>query len=345
MKKMYLLMAGLLLSGVLLAQKKPKNTPAPAPTVQKRALTHNDYDGWRSIGARSITANGDYAVYSLSPQEGDATLVVQSLKQVKLDSFQRAAEARVNFEGSLLAFKIKPAVKLTQDLKRQKKKKDEMPKDTLGIYSFANNSLAKIPHVQSYKFPEKAGGLLAYLLDVPPVVKKTESKSDSTKKPETPRPSAPRGKAPKKESDENGYKLVVKSLKNNTERTYAFVTEYEWAKNGKYLSFVTTGNDSTMKPGVYVVNPEKDELTQVFEGRNKQKFKKLTFSEAGEHLAFVADLDPNAKTQIRLPKLYLWRSGQAKAALAADESTQPGPKGWLVSAEAAPFFAKDFLLA
>jgi dipeptidyl aminopeptidase/acylaminoacyl peptidase len=338
MNKIYFVVVGLLLTSAAIAQKKNKNQPPAAPPVQKRALSHNDYDGWRSIGSRSISADGVYAVYSLSPQEGDATLVIQALKRAKLDSFQRATETRMSFDGNHVAFRIKPAFKATQELKRLKKKKEEMPKDSLGLYDLKTNGLTKVPNVLSFKLPEKTGGLLAYQLDVPAVVKNI--KADSTKKPEPTRP-ATRGKAPKKESDENGYKLVIKNLKTNSERIYGFVTEYEWAKSGKYLSFVTTGNDSTLKAGVYVFNPENDGLTQIYEGRNKQKFKRLSFSEAGEHLAFVADLDTNAKTQIRLPKLYLWRSGDAKAALAADENNQPGPRGWLVSGEAAPFFAKD----
>src|SRR5437764_9464145 len=47
--------------------------------AQKRALTHQDYDSWKSIRSQQLSRDGKYLAYALFPQEGDGTLVVRNL--------------------------------------------------------------------------------------------------------------------------------------------------------------------------------------------------------------------------------------------------------------------------
>lgn len=45
----------------------------------KKPSTHVVYDGWKSIGQRIISNDGNYIVYAVNPQEGDGELVVQNV--------------------------------------------------------------------------------------------------------------------------------------------------------------------------------------------------------------------------------------------------------------------------
>ncbi len=339
MTKKYLLLCWLIGFTALsiFAQKKKKIAIAPsAPEVVKRPLNHTDYDSWKSITQRAISPDGTWAAYVISAQDGDGSLVVQSLRDERKQQIERGSEVRLSFDSEFAVFKVKPTTQATKDAKRAKKKKEELPKDSLGIYGLKINQLVKIPNVQSYKIPEKAGGMLSYLTDSPPPAK--PAAKDTTKKIAEPPKSK---KTPKKESEDNGYKLVYRNLKTNVEQPFGFVKEYEFTKNGHYLAFVSTGNDSTMKPGVYVWDSEKSALTTIYEGRNKQKFNKLSFDESGNQLAFVADLDTNAKAQIRSPKVFYWKTGETKASILADDISGFAPKNWYISAEYTPSFAKD----
>ena len=47
-------------------------------TAQKKPITHSVYDGWQNINERYISNNGKWVVYTITPQEGDATLIIQS---------------------------------------------------------------------------------------------------------------------------------------------------------------------------------------------------------------------------------------------------------------------------
>ena len=78
---------------------------------------------------------------------------------------------------------------------------------------------------------------------------------------------------------------MLRNLITNTERTFGFVSDYEFSKFGKRLIFNTSGNDSTLKSGVYVFDLEKGVLQNIFQA--KGKFKKLALAEDGTQAAFI----------------------------------------------------------
>ena len=46
--------------------------------AQKKPLDHTVYDGWQSIGERMVSNDGKWVLYTVTPQEGDNDLVIQS---------------------------------------------------------------------------------------------------------------------------------------------------------------------------------------------------------------------------------------------------------------------------
>ena len=56
---------------------------APVAAPAKRALTHRDYDAWRSVATPTLSRDGRYFAYSYMPQEGDGELIVKDLKTGK----------------------------------------------------------------------------------------------------------------------------------------------------------------------------------------------------------------------------------------------------------------------
>ncbi|MCU0342006.1 MAG: prolyl oligopeptidase family serine peptidase, partial [Spirosomaceae bacterium] len=293
----------------------------------KKSLTHDVYDFWKDIPERVVSHNGQWFGYALNPQEGDGRVIFHNLTTNQWDSVSRGAELKLTPDSEFAVFKIKPQLAATKAAKRAKKKKDEMPKDSLGLYALATKQLVKKAAVQSFKLPEKGASWVAFL---------QESTFPSPSR--TPSGEATKSKT-KKQSEENGFELVWRDLKLGTEKNFAFVTDYEVNKKGTRLAYASTGTDST-KAGVYVFEPATQKSALVWEGKAKHKFKKLAFDENGDQLAFVADLD-TTKAPIRAPKLMYWKAGEATATLLADENTLTTPRGWLVSGEYAPSFSKN----
>ncbi len=335
MKYSTTLMLFLFVSTLVCGQKSKVQAP-----VQKKPLTHDVYDNWKEITYRSMTPDGAYAVYTINPQDGDGKVVFHNLKSSTQDSVKRASNISITWDGRYAVFKINPQKDLVKDLRRQKKKKEDLPKDSLGIYSFTTRKTEKIPEVKSFKIPEKNGNWLAYQLEAAKEAKASPAKPDTAKKAEKP-------KRMKRNTDDNGYTLVLKNLGTQSVTQFGFVKDYSFATHGQGLFFHTTGNDSlptgqagTMKPGVYWFDLGTSQLQQLIETKSKYKVKGLAISEDGTQTSFLVDTD-TTKALVRYHQLYHWKKGEASARLMADEKSSGVPTGWIVSEHYTPSFSKD----
>ncbi|MCY7291474.1 MAG: hypothetical protein LH615_04755, partial [Ferruginibacter sp.] len=138
-----------------------------ATAQQKKPLTHNIYDGWKSVGERTISNNGAYAVYTILPQEGDGLLVIKELSTGKTNLLQRGYGAIISTDSRFVFYKIKPVFQDTRQARIKKKKPDEMPKDSFAIAILGTDSILKIALVKSFKAPQKGKDWLAYLGEKP----------------------------------------------------------------------------------------------------------------------------------------------------------------------------------
>lgn len=302
-------------------------------STSKKALDHTVYDSWKEITYEELTPDGTHAAFTINPQDGDGKVVFYDLKTNTQDSIHRAANISLTYDSKYAIFKIKPQQNLVKELRRQKKKKDELPKDSLGIYSFQTRKTEKIPLVKSYRIPEKGSGWLAYQIDVKKEDKdkvKTESQSQPNDK----------SKKAKKINEENGFTLVLRKLSDGKETPFLYVTDYKFAKHGQGLLFSTTGNDSTLQAGVYWYDLQTETPNLLYEGHSKFKYKGLSINEGGDQAAFLVDTD-TTKALINYFKLYHWKKGDATSQMLNVETDANFPKDWLISEHYTPLFSKN----
>ncbi|MEO1436224.1 MAG: prolyl oligopeptidase family serine peptidase, partial [Bacteroidota bacterium] len=150
--------------------------------------------------------------------------------------------------------------------------------------SVTSGQLDSLPRLKSFKVPEKWDNYLIYLYD--PVI-------DSTRKHE------------KKRNKKNGYDLVVRNLKNNSEVHFSHVLKYSIAKEGAGIAAITSGNDSTHTPGVYAFDFDAQTFKSVH--RSKGKYQQLVWDKAGQQLSFLSDTD-TTNAQIRDYHLQYYRA-------------------------------------
>ncbi len=300
---------------------------------QKKVLDHQDFDIWNAIKNQKISSNGNAIMYLLEKGEKDSHVKIKNSKGQLIFEHERAENPVFTNNSEVAMFTVKPWKDSIKELKRKKVKKDKLPKDTLAIYTLKTNSLSKIGNVKSYKIPEKWDGFIAYMLEDIKAVKKDKdtSKKESKEK-------SKRNKKLKKVGKDNGYHLVLRDLTTSKQDTFKYVTQYLFAKEGKKLAFVTTGEDSTVNAGVYILNLENKQLTSVFEADEKTKYYQLNFSDSGKNLGFVADLD-TTKVQVRPNELYYWNEGISKAKKLIDPTS--APEGYRVSSDGNIYFSKD----
>ncbi|RPG04520.1 MAG: S9 family peptidase [Pelagibacteraceae bacterium TMED267] len=291
--------------------------------AQKKVLDHPDFDIWNSIQRSSISANGDFIIYSIVKGEKDSQLKIKNNKGDLVFEYNRSENNRFTYDSKFVVFNIKAWKDTIVEMKRRKVKKDKMPKDTLGIYNLDNDTFQKIANIKSYKIPEKWSGFLAYDYDLKAKKSKDSIKSKDKKK---------------KPSAINGYPLVIRNLDTSEEDTIPFVTNYIFSKKSKTLAYTTTGFDEKQKPGVYVIDLKNNKTKLVFESHKKTKYFKLNLSDSGKNLGFIVDSD-STKIQQRPYELYSWNTKDDNAKLILNK--EKSPKGYQVSSNGSITFSKD----
>ena len=267
-------------------------------SAQKKVMQNDDKALWNRIRNVQISNSGDFMLYSLGPEEKDQTLQVKTTKGNNVMSYQRSSYGQFSFDSKYVLFTVNAFKDSIKAMKRKKVKKKDLPKDSLIIYNIENKSVAKIPNVKSFRMPEKWSGVVTYMLE-PVKAKKKGSKTlekDSTKAKEK---KPVKKKKTKKVSKTNGYDLVIRQLETGVEDTLKFVHKYSMAKEGKFITYATSGEKDKTKSGVYRYDAQTGKSTLLFESHAKTKYPQLGISESGNRIGFVVDAD-STKSLIKI---------------------------------------------
>ena len=284
-------------------------------SAQKKVMQQDDKGLWNRIRNVNISNNGDHVLYHLGREEKDQTLYLKDINGKEIMSYSRVKGGKFSFDSDFVAFAVNASKDSIKEMKRKKVKKKDFPKDSLIIYNIKKKSVTKIPNVKSYSMPEKWSGIVTYMLE-PSKAKKKEAdkkKEDTTKKKDsTATKKTKKPKKTKKVSKVNGYHLVVRQLKSGVEDTLKFVHRYSIAKEGKFITYATSGEKLKENGGVYRYDVVTGKRTLLFGSHYKTKYPQLGISESGKRIGFVVDAD-STKSFIKKPNLYAWNQGDAKA--------------------------------
>jgi dipeptidyl aminopeptidase/acylaminoacyl peptidase len=301
----------------------------------KRPMDHDIYDSWKNIVDQRIADDGRWLSYALNPQDGDAQLYVQRLSGDTRYTVPRGRTAQFA-DGSWLVFLIKPELAETRKAKKEKKKPEQQPKDSLGIMDLTTGTVTKVARVKSFAVPEDRGAWVAYLLE-------TEPTSDSAKKSETETEAEPaeqekaeEGALEPKKGKKDGTTLVLRNLETGAERQFEKVVEYAFSQDGARLAYTVSAKDGE-GDGVFVVRTADGTASAILTGMGD--YKALTFDTAGTQLAFLTNRDDYAATQSEYT-LYRWAARDAEAQPAARQGTAGIPDDWWVSEYGSLHFSK-----
>ena len=162
----------------------------------KVPLTHSVYDDWKNVVKPIISADGKWVTYQINPQDGNCTLWLENIEQGTQTSFERGTQASISANSNFLVFEVKPSKADVRKAKLAKKKRDDMPKDSLAVYVFNDGKTYGYPKVKSYKVGDLQGDWVAILMSKPEE-KKTESDTTKTTE-EKKKPSSKKAAASKK---------------------------------------------------------------------------------------------------------------------------------------------------
>jgi dipeptidyl aminopeptidase/acylaminoacyl peptidase len=314
----------------------------------KRALTHQDYDSWRSVVSQQVSRDGKFVAYAYVPQDGDGEIVVRNVATgvdwraprgyrppvpPPDESIPNAAEliaeqARLlrpvfTADSRFLVFGTEPAKAELTKAKKEKRKPEEMPKNGLSIMDLSTGTVTSIEKVKAFRVPEDGSGFIAYLFA------SNEPNSDPTSPPRSAR-------ATKKK--EYGSALTLRNMSTGTERKFDDVLDFTISKDAKTLIFATSSkNDETN--GVYAVQTASDAApTTLLSG--KGKYQKLTWDEDNTQIAFISDKEDAAAKQPKF-RVYHWNLKDPQATEIVSVSSPGFPKDMVISERANLSFSLD----
>ncbi len=307
----------------------------------KKPLTHDVYDSWKSLGYVTLSQDGRWVTYEINPQKGDGWLYLYNVKKHALDSFPRGSGAAFSPGSEYVVFRIKPQYAKVRKAKREKKKKEDMPKDSLGILLLKDMLLQKVEKVKAFGMPEKEGSWFWYrrekiFPEEPDTtgmsISEEAKKAYQEKKKEY-------DKELKRTKKARGTDLVVTDPLAGTSVVFHDVTGQTIAKNGSRVAFITHTKDSLELSEVYLFNTASATSSRIFAGKGEQvTVDKITLDGVGEQVAFLHSADTG---DAKVFSLLWWQAGGDMAVTVVDTLTPGMPEGWSVSVNKGPWFSDD----
>ncbi len=285
----------------------------------KVSLAEGAYFQWKSIEKTSLSDDGQWLVYELNPNKGDGKLIVRSTHDdLKVFSIDRAKNAHIDPETSILSCLVSPPQVVIDSLKRKKIKDKDLPCDTLLLLDLSSKEKSIIPSIKALKNPEKWGGWIFYTLD-------------------TDRDSLLQKQLSRKLQKEE-FVLVVQNLKTLTKDTLAFIQSYDLAEETPVFYINQNAPDSSKKTSIHYFNLLDDHKTLVYDGVGQVKNLKTT--KDGQILAFLADPD-TSHHMIPLYEQFIWKVQVGEPIRLATSADQTLPNDWIISEHFNNYFSPD----
>ncbi|MBI2797091.1 MAG: S9 family peptidase [Gemmatimonadetes bacterium] len=321
------------------------SVPVLSQAQGKRPITQDTYDRWHTIGGTTVSPDGKWVAYTLSPVVGNGELVVRSTQgtaeyrvprgytgraqlQPAADSAAQFTPAAPVFSGdskfvAVLAYPDRDAM---DQARRSRLRAELQPKAGLAIVGLADGKVGTVPRVKSFRLARDGGAWLAYLLE-----------GDSVAAPAPPRRSA--GADSTERRKDAGTTLVLRALATGGEERIADVIGYTIDDGEKWLAYAVSSKSGDTDGAFVRALSASAAAPAVALAAGKGNYKGLAIDRKGTQVAFVTDRDDYAA---RRPKYALWHAslGARPVAQAVVNAAQL-PSGLVVADRGGPAFTRE----
>ena len=318
----------------------------PALPAGKKPITQDTYDEWRTISGASLSNDGKWVAYTVSPVVGEGTLVVRATTgsteyakvgrgftgrpqlQPAADSAAQfsAAPAQFSADSRFVVFTIYPS---RADVERARARRGApQPRSSMGILSVADGSVRLVLNVRSFRLARNGGKYLAYLLEDTTAAARPAGAPGQNG---TPAPAGPRR--------EYGNTLVLRDLAAGTDTRIEGVTNYTFDENEQWLGYTVTTRDGANN-GAFVRQLSTGTVTTLIAG--SATYRGFTFDRAGKQVAFVSDVNDSTPR----PRFSVYHAslapakGKSVAARRLVDATE-APEGLLIADRGQVSFTRE----
>ncbi|MHC1774093.1 MAG: alpha/beta hydrolase family protein [Lentimicrobium sp.] len=307
-----------------------------ANAQERIPLNPGVYDQWKSIERPLISQNGQIVSYEINPQQGDGCLIINHPVTGKSDTIARAYEAAFSPSDDFSAYKVKPFYKDTRKAKLDGKKKDDLPKDSLGISAF-NGYVFRFAGLKSFSLPAKTGNFLAALLETPKPEKAGDSATaDSvniTENAVKAERDAKKANELKKKDKTETYTLKLIFPSDSLIYSWDSVSAFTISENGMSVAWTTYRNDSIPLSKVFIFETLVKKEREIYS--ESGFIRNLALDTAGTQLAYMHSSDTSDSKRYRL--LYYSK----RLSVVADTAAKEFPSGFCPGEHGKVYFSQD----
>ena len=333
-------------------------TLAASAQQAKRPLHHRDYDGWRSIQPQVLSRDGKFLAYGLFPEDGDGELVVRNLgtgKEIRESAgatppapdntnFETPASEQAAARSIRIVFThdnrfiVASAFPLKAEMdkaRKERKRADEMPRNSMLIVDLASLSSTRVADVASFQIADLGDSFVAYLKGPKPgqQAAPTENDADGEDQRRGGTPAAG-GRGARRQY---GSDLALRDLRTSKERSFEDVLEYSISKDAKALVYAVSSKKEDSN-GVYSIAPGSDAAPAALLA-GKGRYTKFTWDFSQKQLVFLSDRDDAAGKPAKF-KAYVWDRNGAPAEIVSNAT--PGFRNGYAILDRGPMnFSRD----
>jgi dipeptidyl aminopeptidase/acylaminoacyl peptidase len=256
------------------------------------------YDSWKNIDNTIISDDGNVILFEINPQYGDGVLIVRNSKNQSVDTLPRGYDAALPANASFVGYKIKPPLETLRKAKLDGKKKDELPKDSLGIFLFNGQKMA-FPFLESFKVPAEQGNSILALFKTEPL-KADSTRSDSASKAQKPE----KTNKNKSKDEAKTYTLRLFLPDQDTTLEREKVSLAELADLGTSMVYATLADDSLKTSTIWLYDIKKNAEKIIFS--QPGTIKNLKLHRSGDRFGFHFSNDTIKEKRY---SLYLYNNG------------------------------------
>jgi len=254
----------LILASILVSAFVAASEDAPATS---RPIGLQDILGWKSIGGASLSMDGEWLIYRLSPQEGESEVVIRRTKADmeyrfpigQAPGFASPSAQAISADSRWAAFLTYPSLKETKTLQKER----TGITSTLSLIDLATGEKTDFEKVKEFAFSGERAGFIA-LHRYP-------------------------SEGREKEKDTwRGSDLILRDLARGTELSLGNVSEYAFDKKGTYLAYLVDAR-GMVGNGIQLLNLA-DGRMSALDG-DKAAYSSLAWTQEGEALIALKGKD------------------------------------------------------
>ena len=267
---------------------------APADTAQK-PIQLNDILAWKRIVSPSVSPDGIWFAYRVSPAEGNSEVVIRNLKDGKDQHFpigeiprvdapaggppvmMAARDLAISDDGKYAAFLAYPSAKEAKTLKKAKKP----VQSRVVVVELATGKKTEFEKVRRFSFSGERATMLAMLRYA---ASSTNPAAGAPAGPPTPG-------APPADDKPTGSDLILYEMASGNELNVGNVSDFSFDKKGNSLAWIIDAQDKVGN-GVEVRDMASGMVMPLDSA--KASYKGLTWTENGDALATARGVEDKA---------------------------------------------------